>query len=149
MKETIKIDIPKGYKFAEIDDNYQQVVFEKIGCHYPKTYLECCSVLEIKCPYFNVAENGIRASTYKNKLFGALKQLLICRDAFWKIAGNPYDNENEDKTYCIYYNRPCDKIELQDGYFDANAILDFPTKECRDAFYENFKDLIENCKELL
>jgi hypothetical protein len=27
--------------------------------------------------------------------------------------------------------------------------LAFPTEEMRDAFYENFKDLIEQCKELL
>lgn len=31
----------------------------------------------------------------------------------------------------------------------ANYLLDFPTAEMRDAFYENFKDLIEQCKELL
>jgi hypothetical protein len=30
-----------------------------------------------------------------------------------------------------------------------NHILVFPTAEMRDAFYENFKDLIESCKELL
>jgi hypothetical protein len=28
-------------------------------------------------------------------------------------------------------------------------ILAFPTEEMRDTFYENFKDLIEQCKELL
>ena len=33
------------------------------------------------------------------------------------------------------------------GY--SNTILAFPTAEMRDAFYENFKDLIEQCKELL
>lgn len=27
--------------------------------------------------------------------------------------------------------------------------LAFPTAEMRDTFYENFKDLIEQCKELL
>ena len=27
--------------------------------------------------------------------------------------------------------------------------LAFPTEEMRDAFYENFKELIEECKELL
>ena len=32
---------------------------------------------------------------------------------------------------------------------ESNTILAFPTKEMRDAFYENFEDLIENCKELL
>ena len=30
-----------------------------------------------------------------------------------------------------------------------NAILTFPTEEMRNAFYENFKELIEICKELL
>ena len=30
-----------------------------------------------------------------------------------------------------------------------NVLLAFPTEEMRDAFYENFKDLIEQCKELL
>ena len=37
-------------------------------------------------------------------------------------------------------------FEVHSGY---NSILVFPTKEMRDAFYENFKDLIEECKELL
>ena len=31
----------------------------------------------------------------------------------------------------------------------GSRILAFPTQEMRDAFYENFKDLIEQCKELL
>ena len=35
------------------------------------------------------------------------------------------------------------------GVGDVNVILTFPTEEMRDAFYENFKDLIEGCKELL
>jgi hypothetical protein len=30
-----------------------------------------------------------------------------------------------------------------------NRILVFPTEEMRDAFYENFKDLIEKCKKFL
>ena len=31
----------------------------------------------------------------------------------------------------------------------VGRILAFPTKEMRDAFYENFKELIESVKELL
>ena len=37
----------------------------------------------------------------------------------------------------------------KNGYLFTNRILAFPTAEIRDAFYENFKDLIEECKELL
>lgn len=36
MKKNIKIDIPKGYEFAGIDDDSQQVVFEKIKPQYPE-----------------------------------------------------------------------------------------------------------------
>lgn len=43
MKE-IKIDIPAGYEFAGVDDDAQQVVFAKIGYHYPKTFVECCEI---------------------------------------------------------------------------------------------------------
>jgi len=31
----------------------------------------------------------------------------------------------------------------------TNKILVFPTVEMRDAFYENFNELIEKCKKLL
>lgn len=35
------------------------------------------------------------------------------------------------------------------GYGFQQCVLTFPTEEMRDIFYENFKDLIETCKELL
>lgn len=41
IMEEIKIDIPKGYEFAGIDDSRQQVVFTKIQPEYPTTYEEC------------------------------------------------------------------------------------------------------------
>ena len=55
-EDSIIVDIPKGYEFAGVDDDKQQVVFEKIGCQYPKTYGECCEILGIRsdwhCPSF-------------------------------------------------------------------------------------------------
>jgi hypothetical protein len=35
------------------------------------------------------------------------------------------------------------------GVGDVNMTLTFPTEEMRDAFKENFDELIEECKELL
>ena len=40
------------------------------------------------------------------------------------------------------------EITLSDNNW-SNRILAFPTIEMRDAFHDNFKDLIEQCKELL
>jgi hypothetical protein len=33
--------------------------------------------------------------------------------------------------------------------WNTNAVLIFPTEEMRDDFFENFKDLIEQCKEFI
>ena len=82
-------------------------------------------------------------------------KLRICRNAYWKIAGEqiglgkPWEPDwkhGKDKFYCICTTEG--EIVLGEWYID-NKILAFPTIEMRDAFYENFKDLIEECKELL
>jgi hypothetical protein len=117
---------------------------------YPKTYEECYAILNQNLDEHSVI--GYRSTDVYN-----LQLLLICRDAYWKIASEemglfepwkPYAND-EGKTHSLYYNRYTDSIDKCEGLFESNAILDFPTKEMRDAFFENFKDLIEKCKEFL
>ena len=122
---------------------------------YPKTFQECYALkyngqinLNIGCDILHGA--------YSEQL-ECLQNLLICRDIYWEIAGvemglsepwKPSAND-EGKTHSLYYNRYTDSIDKCEGLFESNAILDFPTKEMRDAFFENFKDLIEKCKEFL
>ena len=155
MEEIIKIDIPKGYEFVGIDDDNQQVVFEKIGCQYPKTYEECCSLIGVAYPYMKIEDNRTHASCYKGCQIAALIQLLICRDAYWKIAGEqmglgkPWEPDwaEDISKYTIEYNE--NEIKPDEKSFYLSKILAFPTRDMRDAFYENFKDLINDCKELL
>ncbi len=146
MKEIIKIDIPKGYEFFGVDDDNQQVVFEKIGCQYPKTFEECCNVLLLKPERATYSVSGLE---YERHLIVNFQRLLICRDAYWKIAGWKPSADDEGTTFSLFYNRHVDCIEKFSGIYETNAILDFPTKEMCEAFYENFKDLIEYCKWLL
>ena len=47
---------------------------------YPKTYEECCAILEY-IPH----TDGIIG--YKWNILQSLQKLLVCRDAYWKIAG--------------------------------------------------------------
>ena len=76
--------------------------------------------------------------------------LLIFRDAYWKIAGEqmglgkPWDPCDTKDKYILRRA----KEEILKGY-NISSVLEFPTEEMRHAFYENFKDLIEKCKELL
>ena len=147
-EDIIKIDIPKGYEFAGIDN--QQVIFEKIGYQYPKTYEECCEVL-----FPTTIELGkVSAHGYNGKLLEKFGELLICRNAYWKIAGEqmglgkPWEpdwNTSEPKYVIARTSNGIEK-QWETTYCKGFA---FPTKEMRDAFYENFKDLIMKCKELL
>jgi hypothetical protein len=71
--------------------------------------------------------------------------LLVCRDAYWKIFGN-WERGSIDYVIC----NAGGKIILTNIPNSAyNHIFIFPTEEMRDIFFENFKEFIEDCKELL
>ena len=111
---------------------------------YPTTYEECCGILGMTFDYPDIR----MVSIDEYNLYSNFIQLIRCRDAYWKLADNwkPNWNNDADYFYTIKYNST--HIRLY-NYTDEYAILAFPTEEMRDAFYENFKDLIEKCKELL
>ncbi len=159
--KTIKIgidyffELPEGYQFKDENGNVinaTKIVLEKKTKEvtYPKTYEECCKVLgyddrEIYCIFHTGADE---------RLFEALYRLKVCRDAYWKIAGDemrlgkPWEPDWEDDT--TKYTLVCINNGIEkDWELHINHILAFPTKEMRDEFYENFKELIESCKELL
>ena len=135
-----EVEIVLGDKFElKIEDGKYYAVRKKLT--YPNTYEECREIL---------GENAY----YGFSVFTTLQNLIICRDAYWKIAGEemglgkPWEPDWNDST------RKCTIVvignDLVKHYtFAQNFILAFPTEEMRDVFFENFKDLIEKCKELL
>ena len=143
-------ECPQGYQFVDENGNVinaTKIVLEKKGKEYPKTYEECYEVLDI-------IENRSIWHGYRSVQLKIFQKLLICRDAYWKIAGEemglgkPWEPQGAN-TFSIFYDRLTGEIEKQDGYCGANSTLEFSTAEMRDAFYENFKELINECKELL
>ena len=141
-----EVEIVLGDKFElKIEDGKYYAVRKKPT--YPTTYEECCEFLGKTKAYQSV-------SGYKTELLEDFQKILICRDAYWKIAGEelglgepwkPDWNDGDNKFVIQYLNNEVG-FWLSRG---LNYILAFPTVELRDAFYENFKDLIEQCKELL
>jgi hypothetical protein len=109
---------------------------------YPKTIIE---VLDYWHPNRELEDDY--QCIYKKELIKSFQLLLYCRDAYWKIAGNwkPDWNNISDK-YTIY--PVSGEIWLDKGQ-TINTVLAFPTQEMRNIFFENFKDLIVKCKELL
>lgn len=136
-------------KYNEIGPTVKEYLESINKPKYPKTHEDCIKVLQIS----NV-ERPI-AYGYKYLEIEALQLLLICRNAYWKIAGEqmglgkPWEPDWLDtntQKYCIYYVG--NEIKKQ-PMLEVHHFLAFPTAEMRDAFYNNFKELIEQCKELL
>ena len=115
---------------------------------YPTTYDDCKAVMQLQ-------DSIIQARCgYEYKLISYFQQLLMCRDAYWKIAGEQmgldgrwepdWNNQRPKYTITVIGNQLIKHYSLSQNY-----ILAFPTEELRDIFYENFKIEIEQCKELL
>ena len=155
--ETI---LPEGYVFKDENGNIinaTKIVMEKKEKKYPKTYVECCEILGVDSDNFltttNYYEGEVETTYYERVLlskFDSLWKLRICRDAYWKIADDWKEKREEKLTrHVIYSTLSGEIIKCTTINSTANYLLDFPTAEMRDAFYENFKVLIERCKELL
>ena len=154
LEKEMEWNLPDGYIFKAENGNIintTKIVLEKKKS-YPKTYAECCEIVKIG------KEHTLEGSTirinYKIALLESFQKLLICRDVYWKIAGEemgldePWEpdwNTSEPKYVIAYTSRGIEK-QWETTYCKSFA---FPTEEMRDAFYENFKELIESVKELL
>ena len=142
-------ECPEGYIFKDENGNVinaTKIVLEKKKKEYPKTYEECCKILDWN-------HRDYDRVGYKFDLLCKLQALLLCRDAYWKIASEemgldkpwkPDWLDTNTQKYCIYYVG--NEIKKQ-PMMEVHHFLAFPTAEMRDAFYENFKELIENCKD--
>lgn len=134
---------PSGYQFIDENGNVinaQKIILEKKKNEYPKTFEECVSVLMCK--------GGNRMPL---ELMNTFRKLIDARNAYWTIygiengLGKPWEPTMET-VYCISRNENVMKCSYRGG---KSNVLEFPTEEMRDTFYENFKSEIESCKEFL
>lgn len=119
--------------------------YETCEKKYPKTYEECCYALGFNDRY----DLDKHISTHDSKydlILRSFYMLLICRNAYYKIAGDWEPNFGETFIYAIGTCYGTVEKRMVSG---GSGLLLFPTEEMRDAFYENFKEQIEECKELL
>ena len=139
------ITLPEDYEFRDENGNVinaQKIVLEKKKPKYPRSVEECCEILG-----YPVWGGDIG---YKSSLLMKFQMLLICRDAYWKIAGEEMGLGKSWEPDWDNLSTNHEFIKINKGCFTySSRVLVFPTAKMRDAFYEAFKDLIEECKELL
>lgn len=143
VNDELEYKILDGYEFDRVENNKIILKVVKPEHKYPNNYDDCCQYLGYD-------------DKISNKKLVLFSQLINARNAYWKIAGEElglnkswepdWDNHNQPKFGIHNVQNNICHITL---HVLKNLILVFPTEEMRDAFYENFKDLIEQCKELL
>lgn len=161
IKTTSKEELEKEFNELEEWSHVGPTVEEFMtfcGCVnkkpvYPKTIEECVKLLGV--------DFRLDMDSYKRKLMANFYRLILCRDAYWKMAGEEmglektwqpdWEYEAQVKYMITTFNNELEFFSSIHSYVVGrrNHILSFPTEEMRDVFYENFKDLIEECKELL
>lgn len=99
--DKVRIRLGGDYE-VKVEDNITYIV--KKQPQYPKTYEECCKIVHSDPKFY------IDTHLYSDAL-EALYKLLICRDAYWKIAGEqmglekPWESNpsnEEQHRYAIY-----------------------------------------------
>jgi hypothetical protein len=159
-----EVEIVLGDKFElKIEDGKYYAVRKKLT--YPTTYDECCDILNIETNRIIDYDDclGYRDITqYDTKLLTqlrCLRKIRICRDAYWKIAGEQmglgkpwkadFTQGSGIKYIILFANGGVIWNRQECETVTGSRVLAFPTAEMRDTFYENFKNEIEQCKELL
>ena len=153
--DNLRLVPHKDYEIKHDGNNFYLVKKKK---EYPKTLEVCCEVLDTGGYQIDYFVKPGEVYEYEKALItkiSALYNLIICRDAYWQLYGEemglekPWEPDwtNEHQVKYTIYTMGNDVIRHVGNYI--HAILAFPTAELRDMFYENFKELIEICKEFL
>ena len=131
----------------EVDEGEYYAVRRKN--EYPKTYEECEKILGLED---SIIEGCLG---YEYKILNVFQKLLMCRDAYWKLAGDemglgkPWEPDWRKERYIIYRNQDIIIGGYREAGYVEHHIFEFPTKEIRDNFFNAFRDDIEKCKVLL
>ena len=153
--KTKEIIIPQGWEIDKVEDN--KVIIKESKKELPKTWGECIAkirdleYIDRNCIYKTTFSAEAASNHINNIPIGlgkpmlALCQLLVCREVYrqgWK----PNWKDDKEIKYCIVNvnNKIIKYINVA-----FNKVLSFQSAEIRDEFLENFKDLIEEAKELI
>ena len=152
--KELNIIAPEGYEIDKENSTFEKIVFKKIN-RLPKTWGDLKYISGAYIPVLsdvNTEVYSVKTTPYTKNIFPtkelaeaakALAQLLQLRDR--------YNGDNKgfiflENNYCITFTN--NSIE-KSVYFYSQRVLAFRTKELRNEFYDNFKELIEIAKPLL
>lgn len=152
--KTNKIIIPEGWEIDKVENG--EIILKETKKELPKTWEECYRLLN-KGEYIDACSEintSPRDDPYRHnhntlpvglgKPMLALCQLLVCREVY-RDGWMP--NWNDETSKYVIYNKSNEL--LTNSYQGMSHILSFQSEEICDQFIKNFRDLIEEAKELI
>ena len=128
---------------AKVGDNGNVILKQKPK--YPETFEECCKILGEQPDAY---ESNSTIYGYKSDKIASFQKLLICRNAYWKIAN--YQGPEAGTEFCwLYYDIFANEIKMEKGKPNCSMFMSFPDESITDEFANNFVYLLEICKEFL
>lgn len=154
--KEFKIQVPEGYEIDRENSTFENIVFKKVENELPKSWEDLYEVGGWFVDFHSdvVTSGSMRTGdSVKNRFLAkeeaeaciALSQLCQLRDRYnngWK----PDWGSKDETKWCIEFY---EEIIGKNAYRSTRRVLAFKTKELRDEFLENFRDLIEIAKPLL
>ena len=163
MNNEIKIIPPEGMEIDRENSTLECIRFKPKKKELPKTWEEFCNnnprregefyindISEIRETsastggrYKNIDVNVLPSREYAEAMLALCKliQLRDCYNDGWK----PNWSDRSEK-HCIFYSNGNVELFIRNSW---SCILVFKSRELRNEFYNNFKDLIEQAKLLL
>ena len=141
--KQIKISdlVPQGYEIDKEKSTFENIILKSIEVKLPLSYFE---IPNLNYSIFDPHRRLNLSTENRAKAFVALIQLVELRDAWngdWVS-----DFKNGISKYCIKFFQG--GLEIEHSCY-TNFPLHFKTKELAEKFAEQFKDLINEAKELL
>lgn len=142
-----KVELILGEQFEATIENNKVVITKKL---YPYTFQECCEIMGVHVSGELLYDSDEDLTQYENSLvdgLDALRKLIICRDAYWKISGEK--PEDCSLLYCICWDPFIDQMISKTSSDSLNRLLAFPKEDMRDTFAKKFDYLIVKCKKFI
>ena len=137
MKQTIEIEVPED-KIAVWEDG--NMVFKDVKPPLPKTWLEFAETQD----YEKTLIDGVPKDIAKKHI--ALLKLHKLRDCYRQ--GWVPDWFDDDSVKWVIKKFEKDIVDVHTATIWA-SFLSFPTEELAEEFLNNFRDLIEQAKDLI
>lgn len=148
---TLKINVPEGFEIDKDKSTFEEIVFKPIKKELPKTWedlekiegywvTQSCTVAKSASLTTIFNNKNVFATEEQAKAAIALAQLTQLREVYRQGWVPSFPNH-------VIVQEKGEISTVRHDY--RNVFLSFQSREIRDQFLENFKDLIEEASPLL